>query len=210
MRQQESMLWQVVAMVLAAALIVVSVLAWGGPWDGWDAVAALGGWAAAAGTFAAVVLALRLAKRDADWRAEAHRAEVSQSILWIVFKRGSVDLLVPKLRSILMPLEQRQSKGGLTIAVAEQTCHAVGQICDEMDALNMSAWAKAAPVAAEHGGRARSSLHQARTLLAEMSFASEPGYGALADHAISSLQAALADAEKMKHGVDRIFERDPP
>ena len=78
------MFWPVVAMLLAASLVVVGVVAWSEPWSGWNAVAALGGWAAALGTSGAVIVALRLAKREESWRAEEHRALVAQSILQIL------------------------------------------------------------------------------------------------------------------------------
>lgn len=70
--------WMVIAMLLLATLIVVCALAWGKPWEGWGAVGALGGWAAAAGTFAAVFVALRLAERDEDRRRNEERQAVER------------------------------------------------------------------------------------------------------------------------------------
>lgn len=74
------------AAVIVAFLIacVLLLLGWppGWSWD-WNAVAALGNWAAAAGTTAAVVVALRVATRDARYREENRLLERAMGLAYV-------------------------------------------------------------------------------------------------------------------------------
>lgn len=101
--------WMIVAMVLLAALIVVCVLLSAEPGGAWDAAGALGGWAAAAGTFAAVLAALRLAKRDEDRRRDEERQEEQRIKLQISVAVNNFSSICSELRELRNRLDNRGS-----------------------------------------------------------------------------------------------------
>lgn len=91
MRKHESMFWPVVAMLLGAALIVVWVLAWSEPWDGWNAFGAIFTAAGAMGTAAAAWIALRIGKAELAWR---HQQKEERRRLAVVYVKSILTMMM--------------------------------------------------------------------------------------------------------------------
>lgn len=104
LKKYKQMFWPILSVVLLAALAIVLVLAFGRPCKEWEAVAALGNWAAAVGTISAVLVALMLARREAEWRLEDRKEKAvrSQRLIasgWVKLEEigreiGSIDSLL--------------------------------------------------------------------------------------------------------------------
>lgn len=205
--------WMVVAMVLFAALVIVGALAWSKPWDGWSAVSALGGWAAALGTSGAVIVALRLAKREESWRAEEHRALVAQSILQILTHRDSLRSLAPFLKGRIAVIEERDGLTGFSPEVQVQIAAQVASECERLvntiSMFDIREWARAAPFAAENAGLALNSLRAACQLLAACRRVT-PSTHAIFKHAVNEMSLAAYHLTEAQKWVDQIFAEAPP
>lgn len=149
----------------------------GWTWD-WSAFSAIGNWAAAVGTVAAVVVALRLGRRDEDWRQREYEAADARSRVQIVSSATALRHLVKELASYERDL--RENLGSVKqfskrhLEDLADLADLLLKILQKAVDLKPSLWAHRAPSAAEDLAIGTEHLDHGRQMI---QFASEFGAG---------------------------------